>query len=128
MQKLFLMQGVPGSGKSTQAQQIQAVHPGSVICSTDDFHYSEGGCFQPLNLNYFHSYNQWQAHLYLQEGKTVIVDNTNITRASARPYLEMARALGVEVVVVRCEGQWPNIHKVLQALVESMRSRLEKLV
>lgn len=145
MQTLILMQGPPGSGKSTKARELAAKLPGTRICSTDDFHFvrfkeykrfplsaqvlqRDEYVFQHDMLAEYHQWNKHEVYHWLLQGCNVIVDNTNIRREHVRPYLEMAQLLGVFVQVVRCEGQFQNSHAVPSIVVERMRAEMEDLL
>ena len=42
---LFLLRGLPGSGKSTLVKQIQAAYAESAVCSADDYFLQEDGTY-----------------------------------------------------------------------------------
>ncbi len=131
MQTMFIMQGVPGSGKSTIAKQIiRGADPsrGCVICSTDDY-YMEGGKynFRPERTKNHHRLNQQRVEGYLESKYSVIVDNTNTMAWEARPYVEMAVKAGIPIVFVRCTGHFPNVHGVPDEVVARMADRMEEL-
>lgn len=63
----------------------------------------------------------------LDEGWTVVVDNTNIQRWACREYVRHAVRLGVRVEFVRMTGRFRNEHGVPAEAVESMRSNMEDL-
>ena len=103
-QKLIIMRGIPGSGKSTKANKIVGE---GVIHSTDALVEATGdynGHFQKMIAS-----NDWSAHgrMHKQcfldakesmiEGVSpVIVDNTNIKPKEARNYVEAALKLGLD--------------------------------
>lgn len=128
MNVLYVLQGVPGSGKSTVAKHLQAA-TGAVICSTDDYFTGADGVyrFDPTKLGEAHQANQEKASRLLREGKSVIVDNTNILRKHCKPYVAEACACGASVVFVRCEGRFGSIHSVPPETVERMRNQMETL-
>jgi predicted kinase len=105
---LYLMQGVPGSGKSTIARMIQESYGGgAVILSTDDFRLAPDGSytFDMAENAKYHQMCQRRAAELMQEGAPVlIIDNTNIQEWQAHPYLVLAEIWGytVQVVSVDC--------------------------
>src|SRR5690606_26970935 len=111
----IIMQGVPGSGKSTWAQT--AVKPGpntlakvSIVSADHYFTDPVSGeyRFNPAKLGEAHA-SCMRAFLWACEdasaSSTVIVDNTNITIDQMSPYYLVARAYKatVEIVRVQCD-------------------------
>lgn len=83
---------------------------------------------RPWNLAYYHAWNQFEVYHWLLEGWNVIVDNTNIKRSQAKPYLDMARRLGVFIQVVRCTGEYASAHGVPAEVLLRMRQEMEDLL
>lgn len=116
--KLILMRGIPGGGKSTRAKQIAQEFIASggrsvAICSTDDYHMVDGEyVFQPHNLKQFHQANQLRVMALCQLGiQLVIIDNTNIKRRDMHTYISNAQAYGyqVEEIIVGREFLIPSM-------------------
>jgi|SRR5271165_7656996 len=124
---LIVMQGLPRSGKSTEAAKL-AQQFGAVIVSTDDLFIVNGVyTFDASLLQKHHRTTQDKAAKLLAAGKSVVVDNTNLQRWEARPYVEAALKHGHEVRFVRCSGEWENTHGVPADKIERMRGRMEDL-
>lgn len=137
---MFIMQGAQGSGKTSTAQRIAAPR-----FSTDDYfsQTEEGYVFKQDELPKAHKWNQDRVRVYLSGikepppnpvyvpnppvDKHAVIDNCNTRCWEARPYVEMAKEFGMEVVFVRCEGKFQNIHGVPEAVVNATRDRLEAL-
>lgn len=135
MKTLYVMQGAPGSGKSTVARTIEAglVAMGGdcEIYSTDDYFTN---CqtgeykFDPTKLAQYHQANQDKARAAMDKGLSdVVIDNTNVRAAHAAPYVKAAVEFGYAVVFVRCEGRFANTHGVPAEKVEAMRAAMEPL-
>lgn len=103
-QKLILMRGIPGSGKSTKAKEL--VGEGS-IHSTDDVISSKGNYQEFFNkmkasgnfsmLSSVHAENLKNAVKDMEMGVTpVVIDNTNIRPFESKPYIENALKLGYD--------------------------------
>ena len=121
---LIIMQGAPGSGKSSFAYKILE----SVVCSTDDyFETPDGYRFDRDKIGEAHKWNQSKCRHFLDWGSSVVVDNTNIHAWEAKPYVQMAVDLGIPVVFVRCTGKFQNTHGVPDKVVERMRNDMEEL-
>jgi predicted kinase len=109
--RLYLMQGIPGSGKSTVAEGIRKLAvmtdgPAQVdIFSTDEFWYLENSnvyAYDPTLAGEAHRWNQQRTIEAMQKGVwTIIIDNTNIKKSAAKPYLMLAEIYGYEVTVIR---------------------------
>jgi predicted kinase len=131
MKTLYIMRGLPGSGKSTEAAKI-----GGVICSADD-HFVVNGvyAFDPKQLGEAHARCKAKAQGAMRRGEAVVVvDNTNTQAWEARDYRQMARDLGYKVEVVEVGERTPeaielyaerNTHGVPKAAIERMAARWE---
>lgn len=142
--RLYLMQGIPGSGKSTMAgwlvdhfqlNEVRVKH-----LSTDDWRYAEGMyVYDPETNKQFHTDCQKACVLAMQEHKEVIiVDNTNITQWQADPYIALARIYDYEISVMRVEcdpevaiqrqERRPEDRRVPAPVISSMYEQMERLV
>jgi predicted kinase len=112
---MVLMQGIPGSGKSTMAKILagQAEKAGLhvEIFSADDFWYSEVG--DDLGQYDFDAERAFEAHRWNQrrvvkemiEGRLdlYIIDNTNLIRERCEPYIQMAQMFEMDWSVLRVD-------------------------
>ena len=125
---LYIMQGVPGSGKSYVASHMQFGLSNCVVFSTDDYHYENGEYkFKPEKLGEFHELNYQRTVKFLQEGKTVIVDNTNLQRWTVKKYVQFAVENNIPVVFIRVTGNFQNTHGVPPEKIEQMKAAIENL-
>lgn len=131
MKKVYVMRGIPGSGKSTIARNL-AGSTGK-IHSTDDYFMKNGEyVFEPKDLRRNHQLNfeAFKADLALGVSP-VIVDNTNTQRWEFQNYVEAAEAAGYEVEVVNIPHIDPklaaqrNTHGVPEEAIRRMLSRWE---
>ncbi len=126
-QVLIMMQGASGSGKSTLAKEIAPKY-NAVIYSTDDLFFENGSYnFDVKKLGINHQKNLQRTVEALENGQSVLVDNTNTQAWECKGYVEAAVRLGIKVEFVRCDGKYKNIHGVPDNKVEQMRKRLETL-
>jgi len=141
------MQGIPGSGKSVMADLIAAkyVQPGPPyirvsVRSTDELRMHNGVYkFVPEDSGKLHHLNQKLVIEDMQANTPVIiVDNTNITKWEAEPYLVMAKIYEYDVQIVRVEVrvetaiarqlERPKDRRIPEDVIWSMYSKLERLI
>ena len=106
---MFLMRGLPGSGKSTIVQQLRAKYSRAVVCSADDYFLGEDGKyhFDAEKLPEAHGQCQARAKQSCQNGRhVVIIDNTNIRRWEMGHYVGLAKKHGYVVIVVHPKTPW----------------------
>ena len=120
--KLTIIRGVPGSGKSTYAK----THYNCLILENDMFHI-HGGEYD------FHTSIQDDAVSWcrsacseaLSYGMDVVVANTFTKRRYINSYKALADECGADFEVIRCTGNFNNIHNVPKNVFESMRNGFE---
>jgi predicted kinase len=106
---LILMQGAPGSGKSTMARLIaRGLGSNAVILSTDEYWEADDGIydFDVELLGAAHLWNQRRAAAIMsgtRESQVTIIDNTNIHRRDVVPYVGLAQVYGYDIQVVRVD-------------------------
>ncbi|KAK3593508.1 hypothetical protein CHS0354_037031 [Potamilus streckersoni] len=90
---MFIMRGLPGSGKSTIVREIQKTYPGTGVCSADNFFIGEDGIyrFDSSLLSDAHNHCHVIAESKCKEScRVIVIDNTNIMKWEMAPYLKLA--------------------------------------
>ena len=126
MKLAYIMRGIPGSGKSTVAQQL-AGEVGQ-IHSTDDYFYVDGEYrFDPSKLGEYHARNLEAFCACLDAGVPIVIcDKTNIKIRDFCDYVKAAEKAGYQVVYVILphptvsEAARRNIHGVPHTTIERM--------
>lgn len=134
MKQVIVMQGIPGSGKSTHIKERWWSPEGNVVVVSANHYFTELGggtyAFDPSKLSEAHGKCFRNFIMALWTGKdVVIVDNTNTTTAEVAPYMAAAAAWGYEAEIRRIEcdpevAAARNIHGVSSAGVNAMAERL----
>ena len=133
MNKLILIRGLPGSGKSTFAKHIAKNelqwadgHEKMVICEADGFHMipDRGDIkyhFDKTYLTYAHNWCQSKAAKLLRDGVSAIVSNTSLTLKSLAPYALMACDFHVDLEIYRMCDEFKTEHGVPDEVMANMR-------
>lgn len=126
MKKLYLIRGLPGSGKSTFALEF-ANAVGAFNCEADHYHYDDNGVYnwQPENVHAAHLDCQRKCRHIMSLGKDVVVSNTSTTEKEMKPYLDLATQWGYRVTSLIVENRHGNesVHGVPRETLDKMRNR-----
>ena len=133
---VYIMRGLPGSGKSTKAREL--VGPVGLVCSTDDFFTKADGkyAYDRSRIREAHAWNQARFRSGVRaKVPRIAVDNTNTLPWQWQPYERFAREHGyaVELVVVDAsltdeELAERNLHGVPLDTIRQMRADLNRPV
>lgn len=125
IQKLIIVRGLPGSGKSTYARKLVDLHRDYQHLEADMYFVNNAGhyCFDPQHLPQAHDWCQQQARLALLEGKTVVVSNTFVRLWEMKSYLDLAEQLKLRVEIVEAKGEFESIHDVPVSTIAKMAQR-----
>jgi adenylate kinase family enzyme len=126
---VYIMRGIPGSGKSTRARELAGSD--GVVHSTDDFFMVDGEyVFDATKLAMNHQQNYWAFTESLNlEVPVVVVDNTNTQLWEWIGYARSAVNFGYAVKVVEMPHIDPalaaqrNTHGVPEAAIRRMLKR-----
>ena len=133
MRTMYIMRGLPGSGKSHIAHTL-----GGRVFSTDDFFTTDDGYdFEPTQIGQAHLWNQQRVETAMMAGvPTIVVDNTNIMYWEMKPYIQYADKHGYEIEWVEAQSEWAwnaeecakrNQHGVPLTVIQNMLAKYQKL-
>jgi predicted kinase len=132
MAKLILIRGLPGSGKSTLAEkllaQLKADGKDAMHFEADQYYVRNGVYkFNPAFLRNAHEWCQESVNFALSNGIICIVSNTCTQYWEAKPYLQLAKQHDVPIEIIKCIGEFDNVHGVPEAAIDKMAKRWESL-
>ena len=123
-QKMILVRGLPGSGKSTVAHSLVGFD--FFHYETDQFWMVDGEYkFDMSRIKEAHQWCQDEVRKCLTNGFSPIVSNTFTTQKEMMPYFQMAKVFGISPQVILCQGQFGNIHNVPTDALVRMAERFE---
>ena len=128
--ELFILRGVPGSGKSHVANALaDSRYANAVICSADHYFTGADGIyrFDPTRLPEAHydCFNNVRAAMSRRDDR-IVIDNCNVEPAHFELYEELAAQFGYRVyhLVIERRHNGVNSHGVPADRVETLAARL----
>lgn len=124
---IYIIRGVPGSGKTTLAGSMKAAGMVDYVFEADVFMVDDAGeyLFDPSRLKYCHGKCQEVTDSAISMGYNIAVSNTFTRKWEVQPYLDMAEKHGAQVTVIVCQGDYGNVHGVPEVKVSEMKRRFE---
>ena len=131
---LFLVRGIPGSGKSTFAKHIWNEY---AICEADKFfHNKETGeyNFDPSRLKEAHEWCRNEVETRMKDHQVnpqyypeIVVSNTFTQEWEMQAYIDLAKKYGYQVTTLIVENRHGNrnVHNVPDETLDRMRQRFE---
>lgn len=125
---LYILRSVPGAGKTTLANSLNAI-----VCSADDFMLNSEGQyeFDPNMLHYCHKscYNKAEEAMK-NKSERIVIANTNVRERDVNQYKKLGESYGYYVFSLVVENRHgnSNVHDVpVEKLIE-MESTLKKSI
>jgi len=130
---LFLVRGLPGSGKSTFATHIWNEYS---VCEADKFFYDKEGNynFEPSKIKDAHAWCKNEVETRMKDHQLnpqyypeIAVSNTFTQEWEMKDYYELAEKYGYKVVSLIIENRHggKNVHGVPDDKLEIMKNRFE---
>lgn len=125
MKKLFLLRGLPGSGKSSLAKELGGLH-----IEADMFHINKDGIYdwKPEKVKDSHNWCHDVVENWMDMSQELIVVSNTLTQEwEMKPYYELAEKYGYVVfsLIVENRHGGTNIHNVPEDKLEQMKNRFE---
>ena len=127
MPKLTIIRGLPGSGKSTKADELMDWK--TFVYEADQFFMIRGEYrFNPALLGAAHDWCYGNTVSTLHEGSNVIVSNTFTRLWELEKYLAIPTLLpDVTVNVIEMKTQYGSIHGVPEEKLKQMKDRWQDI-
>ena len=123
MKNLYLIRGIPGSGKTTLAEVIC-----KDVVSADDYFMQNGVYnYDGSKIKLAHEWCLNQTKSFMDSGKEVAVANTFTREWEMKAYYDLAKEMDYTVfsIIVENRHNGKNVHDVPEEHIEKMKNRFE---
>lgn len=124
---LYLICGVPGSGKSTIAKSLKLSNNIDAYFEADMyFETSEGYKYDPYQVVDAHEwcFNTVKAHMLGSEN--IAVANTFTKKVYVQRYIDLAKELGYNIVEIVMKSTFTDTHGVPPSTISKMKAQLQE--
>ena len=122
---LYIVRGIPGSGKSTFAKTLGGTHieADQYFVDVDGNYNFDGG---KIKLAHKWCQGMVQSDMILEYPK-IVVSNTFTQEWEMKPYFELAKEYGYKVFTIIVENRHggKNVHEVPEDKIQMMKDRFE---
>ena len=118
---LYIVRGIPGSGKSTYSKTI-----GCCVIEADQYFMIDGEYKYDKNkIKAAHLWCQTMVKQFLSRGIDVCVSNTFVKKWEIDEYVKMANTFNTNYKIIKVVGNYKNVHNVPSEVVERMNQNWE---
>lgn len=125
---IYLLRGIPGSGKTTVANKISRMLDGAVVVAADDYFTDMNGNYNwdPKRIHVAHAVCKERVEKAMRDEEyPIIVHNTFTKESEMKDYFDLAKDYGYTVFTLIVENRHGsnNAHNVPQETLDKMRER-----
>ncbi len=122
---LYIVRGIPGSGKSTFAKQLTAN-----VFEADHYFYDNDGNYKFIASEIKDAHKECQDNVRIAMESSIpkiAVSNTSTQEWEMESYFELAKEFGYDVFTIIVENRHggTNVHNVPEDKIEQMKKRFE---
>ena len=125
MKKLYVVRGLPGSGKSALARTLAPI-----VIEPDMFRYDENMEYvfdSDENSDVIRKSNELEEYVMRHLKMRAVAMTATFTKiAHMEQAISTGKKNGYDVTVVECVGDYGNVHNVPKAVLDAMAERFEK--
>lgn len=131
MAKLYIIRGIPGSGKSTYAETLKKDlwEDGHDVArfEADDYWMKDGKyCIDLKNLPAAHKWCFDKVFNAFDKGCDIVIVSNTFTRLNEmESYINKAMERNIDITVYRMGNEFKNVHNVPEEVIEKMKNRFE---
>lgn len=124
---LYIITGPSGAGKTTRAKELIRQKNIRHHYEADMLMIDRNGdyVFNPRKLKECHNWCQKATERAMLLGEAVIISNTMTMKWEAKPYIDMARHHGYNIIIEHLTTEYKNIHDVPDEIIKKMKDRRE---
>ena len=123
MKTLYIIRGLPGSGKSTYAKSL------GVPYFEADMYFMKNGEYV-FDRNQLHRAHTWCFDTvagHVKGNFNVAVSNTFTTVKELKPYVDLAREHGYNVSIIEVKTSYGSVHNVPEETLARMAARWQEV-
>jgi len=133
MSKLIMIIGVPGSGKTTKANEIIENYVKNNLTAPENFEADMWFCnnanheykWFAAGLRYAHAWCYNKVEESLKNNFDVIVSNTSSTIRDRNIYIKLAKQYNADIEVITANGNYNNIHGIPNDKIEILKNKFQ---
>ena len=127
MSNLYIIRGIPGSGKTTLAGKMKKAGMVDFVFEADAFMTDDKGqyLFDSSRLKYCHGKCREVTDSAIEMGLNIAVSNTFTRKWEMQPYIDMAKKHSAKITIIVCQGEYKNVHGVPDEKIQEMKRRFE---